>query len=341
MIDIINTITDAWSNHLQRTKQKKGGEPFRPKHVWASARRECVRQMSLDMMHPEDRDPWSVETMERFQTGDEIEHATNARLMEIGPFAEKRFAIEGQQERFEIKDRDGTVLIVGKIDGCIRFAHHAETVRAYRNVVYDVKNTVMTIRDAEDVDRNRFTKHWPDQILSYALARGIEYAMLIVRRPGEFPVFILYRLEDHLERAESFLRDARSAIDGAWGDAALPAYTENLALCKRCPHFGKSCVPPKISLGEGMNLIADPEFEKDLVEMLELEEGGRRYDKLKKINRGRVFEIVGKDNKTLMIGDVVAKTKLIVRRANPNPKPTPESSFIKVTYEKVAGENED
>jgi hypothetical protein len=312
--------------------------------------------MSLDMLHPEDRPPWTVETMERFATGDDMENATNARLAEIGPFASAKFTVEGQQERFEIKDRDGTVLITGKIDGKLRFQevippeNDGESVIVQRHtIVYEVKNTSMTIRDADDVDRNRFTRHWPDQILSYALAKGVEYALLIVRKSGELPAFILYKLEDHLDRAESFLRDARCAIDGAWSDESeLPDFTENISLCRRCPHFGKSCVPPRISLGEGMNLIADPEFEADLVDMIGLEDQAKRYEKLKKSNSGRIKELVGElepeqagETKLMMIGDVVAKAKVMFRKGNPNPKPTSPTTFVRVTYEKATEEGQD
>ena len=63
-------------------------------------------------------------------------------------------------------------------------------------------------------------------------------------------------LEDHLGRAESFLTEARSAIDGA-ETGILPDFTPLKSECRSCSHMGKSCFPP-IGFGEGMQVIDDP-----------------------------------------------------------------------------------
>ena len=245
-VDHIALLTAAWEQHLRSLR--KGGT-YERTHVWASGRRSCIRRMALDLLHPEDEPPWPVESLERFQRGEEREASVVARLMQLGPRCEIPFDVIEQQRRFEVRDRDGILLITGKVDGRLSFVDGSRPI-------FDVKSgdTVRAAQTLEDLDRSPWTRHHVDQLLAYLLSEGEAWGFLILDRPG-LPAFIRVNLLDHLERAESFLRDARAAVDARFG-GPLPAPISDISECRRCPHAGKSCDVP-ISWGPGAQVIDD------------------------------------------------------------------------------------
>ncbi len=107
-LDLAKLLTDAWGDHLQ--SKRRGGVLTRT-YLWASGRRECVRRMALDLIHPEDQEEFTLDTLERFERGNEREAAVVNRLFQIGPRASVPFQVIEGQRRFEIKDRDGVLLL--------------------------------------------------------------------------------------------------------------------------------------------------------------------------------------------------------------------------------------
>jgi hypothetical protein len=148
-------------------------------------------------------------------------------------------AVLGVAALSALRDRDGELLIVGKMDGRLKFADGATPI-------FEVKSgdAVRHVDSLDDLDRSPWTAHHVDQLLAYLLADEEEWGLLILDKP-EGPTFLRVNLFDHLERAESFLRDARTAIDARFDRAPLPAYTQDASECRRCPHLGKSCAPPR------------------------------------------------------------------------------------------------
>lgn len=248
-LDLSATLTDAWVEYLKSTRH--GGRTPRD-YVWASGSRDCVRQMALDLMHPEDAPEWTPDQLERFQRGNEREHSVIARLHQIGPRCSPPFQVIGGQERFEIRDRDQTLLIVGKIDGRVQF----ELEGKRRAVIFEVKSgqSYANVETAEDLDNSPWTRRGADQLLSYAYAKSEPEALLVVDRPRT-PLFLTLRLEDHLAKVERFLQAARAAIDARRG-GPLPPFTDNQATCRRCDHFGRTCAPP-VDFGTGLQVVTD------------------------------------------------------------------------------------
>jgi hypothetical protein len=202
-------------------------------------------------MHPEDEPEWSDASLERARRGTARERDIVALLAHVGQRCTPRFSAVEQQKRYEIRDRDGVLLIVGKIDLRLRFDDGT-------TMTCDVKSgdSIRHVRSLDDLDRSPWTRHHVDQLLVYMLAESEQRGMLILDQP-DGPLFLEVSLLDHLERAESFLRDARAAVDARFARAALPAHTDDRGECRRCPHAGKTCAPPT-DYGAGAITITDP-----------------------------------------------------------------------------------
>lgn len=287
---IAESLSKAWEYELRLVRDSYAG-PRERKYVYASGRRLCTRSMALDLLFPEEWNEPDADGMERMRRGKEREEAINDRLRAISRKAELEFEISSQQERFEIRDRSGRVVIVGKIDGRIKLK--AEKVDG----VYEVKSgeSWRGVTRLDDLERSPWTRHALDQLLSYLYAKSLPWGVLIIDKPG-MPVFLEVRLEDHLDRVEAFLQQATIAVDVLEGKADLPTFTQDAGECRRCCHYGKSCAPPILG-GLGLSVITD----ERLIQLAEVrdknleahEEFARADAELKKSLRGTELAVMG------------------------------------------------
>lgn len=256
----VHALRTAWEEDLRRKirTQEPGSAPYRPAYVYASGIKPCTRAMALNMMHPED-DPFDKPLMiERMEQGNEGEQNVIARLQRFGQFCKPSFKVAEQQFRMEVKDRDGTVLIVGKTDGRLQFEDGARPLfEIKQGKSYDGCESI------EDLDKGIWSRSSVDQMLCYLYSddrqKEPRWGIIVVRNFSNFPSLIRIVLEDHLPRVEKILQEARKAVDARHNRAPLPAFTENVSECRRCPHLGKSCTPP-MDFGEGIRVITDPEL---------------------------------------------------------------------------------
>lgn len=281
-------MESAWREHLR--SGRRSGSITRT-YLWASGRKDCLRRMALDLLHPENQEEFSEDTLERFRRGEEREASVVNRLMQIGPRAAEPFAVIEGQRRFEVKDRDGVLLITGKIDGRLRFERQGS------RPVFEVKSgqSVANVESLEDLNKSVWTRHHLDQLLVYLLAESEPVGILILDRP-RVPKFLEVRLEEHLERAEGFLKDARVAIDARMGAGPLPGFTEDLSLCRNCPHLGKVCAPP-VSFGDGIQFVTDPRLVQAAEDRAKYQDAADRFEEadkeLKEALRGVERALVG------------------------------------------------
>jgi hypothetical protein len=284
---LVTALKDAWISGLRAGSFSGGGKRT---YVYASRIRSCTRAMALDLTHPEDDGEFSDEALARMKRGEEREQAIVAWLHQIGPRSSPPFKVVEGQRRFEIKDRDGTVILVGKVDCRLQFQNGERPF-----VEVKAGESVRGLETVEDFDRSPWTRHMPDQLLSYCFAENQPWAFFVLDQPG-LPVFIPMRLEDHLSRVERVLGQVRRAVDVQVVDAPLPEFTQDKAECRRCPHFKKSCDPP-LDYGPGLKVITD----ETLIAAAELREKTReaweqyeRADKLLKTSlRGVDMALVG------------------------------------------------
>lgn len=255
-IDPVAALRDAWEDELRADRYESTPGPR--DYVYASGRRSCVRAMALDLLHPEDRGVDSADALERMRRGKEREEAIVLRLQRAGRRSSVRFEVVEGQQRFEIRDR-GVLVIAGKTDCRLKFETGAKPVAEVKS-----GETFKRVSHLEDLDRSPWTRHALDQLLSYLYANNEPWGLFVIDRPA-MPLFLRVNLEDHLERTEAFLRDARTAVEARFARRELPTFTEDRANCRRCDHLGKSCAPP-MSFGPGLQVITDPH----LIELAEL-----------------------------------------------------------------------
>jgi hypothetical protein len=212
--------------------------------------------------------------------------------------------IEGQR-RFTIRDRDGKAIIRGKIDGRLAFADGQKPI-------YEVKwgDSFRHISKLEDFESSRWSRHTPDQLLAYLLAESIPWGVIVVKKPG-LPAIIPVRLEDHLDRAEGFLRDARMAVDTRYGLRNPPPFIDDTNECLSCPHFNRTCSPPGVSqASDGSFVIRDLEALRAVDEMMRVEQDGKRYAYLKDRLRSYARKVAeGSKDVRLLFGGTVCTVK--------------------------------
>lgn len=240
-------------------REKGFGPPAERTHTWASGWHPCERSMALDLLHPEDREPPGDDGCARMAHGSDFEQTIIARLKRAGRISEPRFAIEGEQEAFSLRNRDGRVVATGKIDGFLRFEGER------RRIVLETKDgeSVRRCRTLEEALSGFWSAKYVRQILLYMLGTGTEDGLLIFGSGG-LPTMIHLALSDHLEIAEQFWRASEIASGCKHDSRALPSFSSNPGHCLRCDHRGKSCAPPWYS-GEGP-YVSDSE---ELAEMVE------------------------------------------------------------------------
>lgn len=273
MWDFAAALKTAWTQH---NLAEEKGPPAPRTHVWASGLHSCILRMMRDMQNPEEREPFTADAVERMKKGKIRERSITQTLMELGEISTPRFEVQGLQESFVIKDRDGRALMSGKVDGRLKIQG-----MKYRPV-YEVKSgqTFAKIETIEQMDAGVWTEHAADQLLSYLYDRGEPWGLFILDRPG-LPFLLPVSLEDNLQRMEDTLQGVRWASRAAEGLEAPPPFTERRELCKRCPHFGRSCAPP-LDFGEGLKIITDPDLIQAAADVVALEEAAGSHARAKK-----------------------------------------------------------
>lgn len=274
MLDIAENVSTAWAAH---TLAEKGRAPSGQRtYTWASGYKRCQRAMEFDLTQPQDS-TFGQDTLERFYFGDEFERSVVSRLIQAGQRAQPRFDVEGGQDRFEIKDRSGRVIIVGRIDGFLVWNN--PRVR----VPFEVKSgvSVQNIHSVDAFDRGKWTPQMLRQLLIYMLAFGCDQGLFILHRPGA-PLFLPVSLDDaNLERAEDFMIRAELAVDVKEGKADLSPFHPDPGECLRCDHRGRSCAPP-VESGEGLQMVIDEALEESAQLVVDNEKAAKDYARARK-----------------------------------------------------------
>lgn len=276
---IAKGIETSWAAFLERERRPSSPHPY----VYASSWRPCVRRMVLDMTAPDQVAPFNAQVLARFRRGDDRERDLLADLSRIGRDADPAFKVVGQQERFELKDRQGRVAIVGKVDARLQLA--GTGVSAPLEVKAWGPHLVDRIERFEDLFENPWTRSGGFQLLSYLFGANEPYGFILLDRAG-LPLPIPVELDAHLDRMEDFLTRAEAAIDHQRA-GTLPAFlVGDAAECQRCPYYGGVCNPPLMA-GD-IQVLTDPELEAMLERREQLRPSGLEYARLDKTVKDRL-----------------------------------------------------
>lgn len=251
-------IGNAWAEFMNADARPS----TKRNNVYATGYKECTRQMVLDMTHSDTLPGFDADTLARFRRGNDRERDMMADLKKVGRNCEPSFEVAGEQERFELRDKKGRVVITGKIDGRLVFRDYKNLafLHGQRSTPIEAKawnaNLVAQIQTYEDLFKSRWTKSGAYQILCYIFAENVPLGFFLLDRSG-LPALVSVELYPHLDKMERFLEKAEIAMDHKEA-GTLPDFIQDKEECKYCPHFGRNCNPP-MSFGEGAQVFTDPE----------------------------------------------------------------------------------
>ncbi len=251
-------------------------------YCYASQFHPCARRLVLDMTEGDKQPDWSADSLANFARGEDREITLITFLSKAGQVSQPPFKVIGQQERFELKDRKGRVVIVGKVDLTLDF--FTLGLKAKGEIKSWNQNSVAKIKRFEDLFNNPWTSRAAYQTLTYLYASGESLGFLILDRHG-LPLILLVELEPHLDRMERFLQLAEEAQNHREA-GTMPDFHNDYDECRRCWCYGGLCNPPSIS--EGAEVLTDPELEADLERRQELFDAADEYETLDALIKGRL-----------------------------------------------------
>lgn len=270
----VGAVLDAFKKYI--IEDTKRGPSIPRSYLYASARRRCLRRSVLEATEPQWFYDFDTEAKTRMRRGSQRERDIVIDLKRAGRFSEPEFDIIGEQESVKIHDRNGRLIISGKIDGWILWEDGSRwplEIKSWSPFLTD------RIEQFSDLYTNQWT--WPGahQLLAYLFAKPEPVGLLVLDRPG-LPRLIEVRLEENLEQMEAFLEDAMTCVDHIEA-GTLPDYINDASECKRCPAFGSRCNPP-IGSGPGAQILSDPELEAMLTRRHELEPAADEFSEIDK-----------------------------------------------------------
>src|SRR3990167_8669332 len=255
-------------------------------YVYASSWSACTRQMALDMLRPDVKPPFQADTLANFRRGRDRERDLVADLTRVGRHSEPSFELVGAQERFELRDKKGRIVIVGKVDTRIKF--HGQKGSDPVEIKSFHPNLIQGVRQFSDMFLNRWTRRGAFQLLAYLLGSNEERGWLILDRPG-IPRPLEVRLLDHLDKIEDFLARAEVAMDArevildrnsteAAYASFLPTFINDSSECRVCPFFGTAC-QPALSFA-GASIITEDEVLAQIEKHESLDDPRKEYKNL-------------------------------------------------------------
>ncbi len=322
--------------------EERRGPQGQRQYLYASSWSACTRQLALDMLRPDIKPPFRADTLANFRRGNDRARDIKADMTRVGRSADPQFDVVGAEERFEVRDRKGRVIIVGKVDFRLAFSGSkskppVETKSWHPNLIQGVKQF-------SDLFGNRWTRKGAFQLLTYMYATNEPMGFMLLDRPG-IPRPLEVKLYDHLDKVEDFLQraevamDAREAIVGASVafpppiiDGFMPPFTDDPAECRVCSFFGSACQPPMKF--EGASIITDESLLAAIEQHDALDEPRKEYkdlhEQLAETLATMTPKTATKDNKK----QIVAGKYLITANWGPNTTyAVPEK--VKTEYKKV------
>ena len=308
---IAESIQRAYEKFIE-SEEKRSAQGQRP-YVYASSWSACTRQMALDMLRPDVKPPFPLDTLANFRRGNDRARDIKADITRVGRHCDPPFDVVGAEERFELRDKKNRVVIVGKVDFRLKF--HGQKGSAPVETKSWHPNLIQGVKTFSDLFANRWTRKGAFQLLAYMLATNEPVGFMLLDRPG-IPRPIEVKLFDWLDKIEDFLQRAEVAMDAREqytrimgapvgpeaslqaAEAELPPFTDDASECRVCPFFGSACQPPLKF--EGASIVTD-EVEIQKIERLaaiqdmpEIEEHAVLDKWAKKRFRGILSAVVGK-----------------------------------------------
>lgn len=242
----------------------------------------CPRETALAILYWQQKPPFDEHLLARLEAGREAEPRDLSKLLAY------QLEIVEQQCSFETRDRQGRVILRGRIDGKIKWGG--------RRVPFDIKTVTPLVfprlNTVDDLLASPFFQKWAKQLWSYEYLNNIDTGFLLLDdllghwKCLEVPL--------DFDRMEQVLRQCESAVESVEQitrqhvpeDQALPPYHPDADVCRRCWAFGRVCTPPVTY--EGMEILDDVDFEAKLDRRAALAESAQEYEALDKEVKARL-----------------------------------------------------
>ncbi len=269
-------------------------EPYPRNNPIASDLGDCPREMVLAMTNWQDRPLPSAELKARFERGSLLEDAVIRELMELGITARK------ERTPFEIKDKQGRIVLRGKVDGFVE-----QDRKDYPMEVKSLNpNVFQRIDKVEDFDRFSWASKYPRQIQAYLYANNLEEGFFLLDDCLGHWKLLPVKLD--WDSIDKIIKQCEEAVDHR-DKGTLPDYHKDPATCRRCWAFGRICTPPVEY--HGLTLSQDEELQSILDEMAQTAEAHARYGFLKK---KRNSKLEGQSN--ILVGEWLVQGKWIEKK---------------------------
>lgn len=336
-------IQQAYEKFIE-SEERRGPQQQR-NSVYASSWTACTRQMALDMLRPDIKPPFQADTLANFRRGNDRARDIKSDMTRVGRSCDPPFDVIGAEERFELRDKKGRVVIVGKVDFRLKFAGQKGSAPVETKSWHP--NLIQGIKQFDDLFGNRWTRKGAFQLLSYLYGSEEPVGFMLLDRPG-IPRPLEVKLYDYLDRMEDFLQRAEIAMDAReqilkqitpaelqpaelFSDF-LPPFTDDPSECRVCPFFGSACQPP-LSY-QGASIITEEDVLASIERHDATDEPRREYkgihDELADYLKARVPKTATKDNKQ----QIIAGKYLVTAHWSPNTTyPVPDT--VKAGFKKV------
>lgn len=319
-IDVPGLVREGLEKDLEiRHPDRK---PQRRTYCYASGYHPCSRNLALQMRRPEMKEAFSVETKAHFDRGNDSEARVMHWINGAGRFSTPNFHTSGEQERLEIKDREGNVVIVGRKDFDLVVGEHGNQ-SIYPCEVKDWRTMHQHVETAGDLSNSPWTRKALYQLLAYLYGSDTPLGYLVLITPT-FPKFIPLVLDELLGEMEDFLQKAEPACVYARedeaalreGEAILPDMIDDPSECRRCEFFGTACLPD-MKMGDAAAVFTDHQVIQDVEREDELHESKKEYTRLHKLNADRFRHSV---EAFAICGDKLIKATRTERKSYKVPK---------------------
>jgi len=255
---------------------------FRQTVCRASDIGDCEREIYYQIVNWKDRPAPDPELQARFEEGIEQHQRIRKELLEDG------FDVVEAEQPFEIKGRNGKVIITGHIDGKIRM----QGVRLPFEAKSLNPNLFAQINCIDDFNKYIWARKFPRQMQTYEFGENEEDGIYILSDCLGHRKFFSVQLD--LEQTEKILQRCELVMDCV-EKGTPPPFHKDYSVCRRCWAFGRVCVPD-IEI-KGAEIIEDPEIEEVLKRHEELKpslkEGNVLDKRIKEYFKNRPDVIVG------------------------------------------------
>jgi len=220
-----------------------------------------------------------TELQARFDKGNEEERKIMRDLLDLG------FDVVSGQETLEMKNTEGEVIGVGRIDAKIRVERE--------KYPFEIKsmnpNVFNRIDSIEDFEKKPYLRKYLRQLRSYMLVQGLEQGFFLCTDClGHWKLFPVYHDEAEAEIIRNRLQRVHVHIAAKTTPDRIKYDRE---MCGKCP-FAHICLPDVIN--EGLDMIEEEDLLIKARKREEFVDAARQFKKIDKELKER-FKLVGKD----------------------------------------------